>query len=74
MGRGQLQIWIRDIPMWLFIILYLFVGSNLTGRVVIAELTMGYDTLVPILVGAGIGFVAAFPVSWFVAKQLRGLS
>lgn len=60
--------------MWLFIILHLFIGSTLAGSVVIAALTMGYDTLVPILVSAGIGFVAAFPVSWIVAKQLRGLS
>lgn len=54
----------------LILILHIFIGSTLSGSAVIAALTMGYDTLGPILISAGVGFVAAFPVSWFVAKQI----
>ncbi|MDJ0823144.1 MAG: CTP synthetase [Paracoccaceae bacterium] len=54
----------------LMLIIHIFLGSTLAGSAVIAALTMGYDTLIPILVSAGVGFVAAFPVSWMVAKKL----
>ena len=54
----------------LMLILHIFLGSTLAGSAVIAALTLGYDTTVPILVSAAIGFVAAFPVSWTVAKKL----
>ena len=55
---------------WLYLILHLFIGSTLAGSFVIAGLTMGYDTLSPILIAAVFGFVVAFPVSWVVAKTL----
>src|SRR6056297_651131 len=58
---------------WLFLILHLFIGSTLAGSLVIAALASGYDTLQPILIAAGIGFVAAFPVSWIVSKKLYDL-
>ncbi len=54
----------------LMLILHIFLGSTLAGSAVIVALTMGYDTTLPILVSAAIGFVAAFPVSWTVAKKL----
>ena len=44
--------------------------SPLAGSAVIVALTLGYDTTVPVLASAAIGFVAAFPVSWAVAKKL----
>lgn len=52
------------------LILHLFIGATLSGVGVIAALIAGYDTLMPILAAAGIGFVGAFPVSWAVARQL----
>lgn len=54
----------------LVLILHIFIGSTLAGSAVIASLTLGYDTLIPILVAAGVGFFAAFPVSIYVAKKI----
>ncbi len=50
--------------------LYSLIATTLAGSAVIAVLTMGYDTLLPILVAAGIGAVVALPVSWGVAKAI----
>ncbi|NBT30437.1 MAG: CTP synthetase [Rhodobacteraceae bacterium] len=52
-------------------ILYSIIGTTLAGSLVIAALTMGYDTLSPILIAAAVGFVAALPVSLYVAKQMQ---
>ncbi|MEQ8292584.1 MAG: CTP synthetase [Roseovarius sp.] len=60
--------------MWLTFILHLFIGSTLAGSAVIAALVSGQDTFGAILVAAGAGFILALPVSWMVAKRLRGLS
>ncbi|KJS42679.1 MAG: CTP synthetase [Roseovarius sp. BRH_c41] len=55
------------------LILHLFIGSTLSGSAVIAALTMGYDTLYPILIAALLGFFAAFPVTYLVTKKLYEL-
>jgi len=55
------------------LILHLFIGSTLSGSAVIAALTMGYDTLYPILIAALLGFIAAFPVTYLVTKKLYEL-
>ncbi|MBU2981383.1 CTP synthetase [Lentibacter algarum] len=52
------------------LIFHLFIGSTLAGIGVIAALVSGYDTLVPILIAALIGFVVSFPVTWLVAKAV----
>ncbi len=52
------------------LILYLFIGTTFAGSAMIAALVSGYDTTVPIVVSALAGFVAAIPVSWFVARGL----
>ena len=54
----------------LMLVLHIFIGSTLAGSAVIAALTVGYDSLPAILIAAALGFVAAFPVSWTVAKKL----
>ena len=54
----------------LIFILHIFIGSTLAGSAVIVALIMGYDTLSPILIAAGIGFFGAFPVSFLVSKQI----
>ena len=51
-------------------ILYSIIATTLTGSLVIASLTMGYDTLAPILIAAGIGAVLAIPVSVVVARAI----
>ena len=51
-------------------ILYSLIGTTVAGTLVIAALTMGYDTLQPILVAAAAGFVVALPVAWLVAKGI----
>ena len=50
--------------------LYSLIGTTLAGSLVIAALASGYDTLWPILIAAGAGFLAAVPVSLWVARQL----
>ncbi len=55
----------------LMLILHVFIGSTLAGTFVIGALTMGFDTLPAILMSAAAGFLAAFPVSWMVAKRLK---
>lgn len=55
------------------LILHLFIGSTLAGSAVIAALVMGQDTLRPILIAALLGFIAAVPVSYIVAKKLYDL-
>ena len=54
----------------LAMILHLFIGATLSGVAVIAVLVAGLTTLTPILAAAAAGFVAAFPVSYLVARQL----
>jgi predicted PurR-regulated permease PerM len=54
-------------------ILFSMIATSLMGVAIIAALTMGYDTLDPILIAAALGFVAAIPVTWAVASRLRDL-
>ncbi|WP_022705274.1 hypothetical protein [Pseudorhodobacter ferrugineus] len=56
----------------LMLILFSMISTTLMGVGMIAALTMGYDTLNPLLVAIAIGFVVSIPASWFVAKQITG--
>jgi hypothetical protein len=51
-------------------ILYSLIATTLAGSAVIAALVSGYDTLWPILIAAGVGAIAAVPVSLLVARAL----
>lgn len=55
-------------------ILYSLIATTLAGSFVIAALTVGADTLQPILLAAGAGALLALPVSWGVAKALYSAS
>ena len=55
-------------------ILFSMIATTCAGIGIIAALTMGYDTLHPILFVAAAGFVVALPVTWFVARKIRDLS
>lgn len=50
--------------------LYSIIGTTLAGILIIAALTAGYDTLVPILIAAGVGAVSGLPVSYLVAQAI----
>lgn len=63
----------RLVMLRLSLILHLFIGSTLAGSAVIAALLIGQDTLRPILIAAALGFIAAFPVSYIVARRLYEL-
>lgn len=52
------------------LIFHLFIGSTLAGIGVVAALTMGYDTLNPILISALLGFLVSIPVTWVIAKKV----
>ncbi|UYV36665.1 CTP synthetase [Rhodobacteraceae bacterium D3-12] len=54
-------------------IVHLFVGSTLTGVAMVVALTMGWDTLQPLLVAALLGYLVSIPASWLVAKQISNL-
>jgi predicted PurR-regulated permease PerM len=54
----------------LTLLMFSIISTSLMGVAIIFALTMGWDTLQPIVIAAAIGFVAAIPVSWLVAKQL----
>ena len=54
----------------LTLILFSIISTSLMGTGLVVALTMGLDTLTPILVAATIGFVLAIPVSWLVARQI----
>ncbi|SFR56164.1 CTP synthetase [Litoreibacter janthinus] len=51
-------------------ILYSMIATTVAGSLVIAALTMGYDTLVPIVAVSVVGFVISIPVTWWIAKQI----
>ncbi|MDQ2089994.1 CTP synthetase [Marimonas arenosa] len=59
--------------MFLILIVHLFLGSTLAGTAVIAALTMGWDTVQPILVAALIGWLVSLPVTVYVARLIRNL-
>ena len=50
--------------------LYAIFATSLAGAGVIAVLTMGYDTMFPILAAAAVGAVIAVPVAFLVAKRI----
>jgi hypothetical protein len=56
--------------MRLTMILYSMIATALAGSAVIAVLTMGYDTLWPIVGAAAAGAAVALPVSWVVAREI----
>ncbi|GHE97384.1 hypothetical protein GCM10016455_17330 [Aliiroseovarius zhejiangensis] len=53
-------------------VIYILLGATLAGIFIIAALTVGMDTAQPIIYAAVAGFVVALPVSWVVAKQIKG--
>ncbi len=51
-------------------LIYAMTGPTLAGSLIIVCLVSGLDTLTPILVAAAIGFVAALPIAWAIAREI----
>ena len=54
----------------LTLILFSMISTSLMGTALVVALTLGMDTLTPILIAAALGFLLAIPVSWLVARQI----
>ena len=54
-------------------LLFSMISTTLAGSAIVVSLTLGYDTLQPILVAAAIGFLLSVPVTWFVAQRIATL-
>ena len=54
----------------LFGIIYALAGPTVAGVLIIAALTMGMVDTRSMVMAALIGFVAALPVTWVVAKKI----
>ena len=55
-------------------ILYSMISTTVAGTLVIAALTMGYDTMQPVVAVAVVGFIVALPITWLVTKGIMGNS
>lgn len=56
--------------MRLAMILFSLISTTLMGTAIIGVLVAGYDTMMPIIAAAAVGFVVAIPASWGVAKAI----
>ena len=54
----------------LTLILFSMISTTLMGTAIVVALTMGLDTLTPILIAAALGLGLAMPVSWLVAREI----
>ncbi|SFC35486.1 CTP synthetase [Tropicimonas isoalkanivorans] len=54
----------------LALLLFVVIGASMAGIFIVAALVAGLDTQTPIVWAAVLGFVAAVPVSYLVARQL----
>jgi hypothetical protein len=54
----------------LTLVLFSMISTSLMGTAIVIALTMGMDTLTPILIAAGVGFVLAVPAGWLLARQI----
>jgi hypothetical protein len=50
--------------------LFSLIATTLAGTFMVAALTMGYDTLQPLLVAIAAGGVAAIPATYLIAKAI----
>lgn len=57
--------------MGLFLLVYIFIGATLAGSFMVAALTAGFTTLMPIVYTSITGFIVAVPVAWLVARKIR---
>lgn len=51
-------------------ILFSLIATTLAGSFMVAALTMGYDTLQPLLIAAGAGGLIAIPATYLISKAI----
>ncbi len=51
-------------------ILYSFISTTIAGIFFVISLSIGYDTLIPLLIAAAAGFAVALPITYFITKEL----
>ncbi len=56
----------------LFMLLLTIAMGTMAGIGVIVVLVLGYVSLWPILIGAGVGAALAIPTAWLIARKLAG--
>ena len=54
----------------LSLVLFSIGSTTLMGIFIVVALVLGLDTLQPIVVAAVLGFLAAVPASWVLAKMI----
>ena len=54
----------------LALVIFSILSVTCMGIAIIVALVAGWDTLVPIVVAAGVGLLASVPASWIVARQI----
>ena len=57
----------------LFGILYAIGGTTLAGSALVVALTLGYNTLEPIIASAGVGALIALPICWVMARRMTSV-
>lgn len=55
---------------WLMAIFHIFIGSTLSGIAIIVALVTGYSSATALIGAAAIGFLIAFPVTYFVGQAI----
>ena len=74
-GTSQAKVFQSETPaedemFRLMMTLFSMISTTLMGIAIVIALTIGQDTLRPLVIAAAIGFILAVPVSWLVAKRL----
>ncbi len=54
----------------LALVIFSILSVTCMGIAIVVSLVAGWDTLVPIVVAAGVGLVVSVPASWVVARQI----
>lgn len=54
----------------LSLVLFSIVSTTLMGVFIVVALVLGLDTLQPIVAAAALGFLAAIPASWVLARMI----
>ena len=57
--------------LFLTLAIHIFVGTTLAGSASIAALTLGFDTAPALVISGAVGFLAALPLSWYIAKEIQ---
>lgn len=56
--------------LFLTFIIQIFVGTTFAGSAIVAALSMGFDSAQTLILSGAVGFLAAIPVSWYVAREI----